>query len=87
MTTGVGAMEQSTTYLITQFVIAAGAVTVCILAIWTERIRSYASRRRLELRLHDPRVDLTWCRNGAQSNWCPCPAQSHDSADVVLRES
>ena len=60
-------MEQSTTYLIAQFVIAAGTVTVCILAIWGERIRSYVSRPRLELRLHDSRGDLTWRRGGVQT--------------------
>lgn len=60
-------MEQSVVQMVTQITIAVGTVGVCILAIWGNRIRSCIAGPRLEFRLHNPRGDLTWRRNGTSA--------------------
>lgn len=60
-------MEQSVVQMVTQITIAVGTVGVCILAIWGNRIRSCIAGPKLEFRLHNPRGDLTWRRNGTSA--------------------
>lgn len=60
-------MTRADWHLIIQIFIAVGTVGVCILAIWGERIKSYVSGPRLQLRLHDARGDLTWRGSGTQT--------------------
>jgi len=64
---GPKAMTQADWHLVIQIFIAIGTVGVCILAIWGERIRSYVSGPRLQLRIHDARGDLTWRKSGTQT--------------------